>query len=229
MQVVRTADRRPTRWKNGGGITFEVASFPAGSGLDDFGWRISMAEVTQSGAFSIFPNVDRTLAIIEGRLLLDTVGQGIAVLDKQSPALTFSGDVLTVGTPVSEVVKDLNVMTRRGQFSAAVNRYAVLGKDSHLILKADVSVIIALTDISIKHENVHQELCRHDAIVVTKTENEKVELRKPLRRVGLEYFLVELWATSSNRNLYAQPLSGSDPRSLVDETPVTGGPMPAQS
>ena len=29
--------------------------------------------------------------------------------------------------------------------------------------------------------------------------------------------------------LCAQPLSGSDPRSLADETPVTGGPMPAQS
>ena len=199
MQVFRTVDRQPTRWKNGGGVTFEIASCPAGSGLDDFGWRISMAEVTQSGAFSVFPNVDRTLAIVEGRLLLDTGGQGIAVLDKQSPALSFSGDVLTVGTPVSEVVKDLNVMTRRGQFSATVNRYAVLGTDSHLIFNADVSVIIALSDISIKHKHIYQDLLRHDAILITKAENEEIELRKPLRGEGLEYFLVELTATSSNR------------------------------
>jgi environmental stress-induced protein Ves len=199
MQVFRTADRQPTRWKNGGGITFEVASFPAGSGLDDFGWRISMAEVTQSGAFSVFPDVDRALAIVEGRLLLDTVGQGIAVLDEQSPISTFSGDVLTVGTPVSEVVKDLNVMTRRGQFSATVNRYAVLGTDPHLIFNADVSVIIALSDISIKHQQMYQELLRHDAVLITKAENEEVELRKPLRGEGFEYFLVELTATSSNR------------------------------
>jgi environmental stress-induced protein Ves len=198
MQVFRTADRQPTRWRNGGGITFEVASFPAGSGLGDFLWRISMAEVTQSGAFSVFPNVDRTLAIIEGRLLLDTAGQGIAVLDQQSPALTFSGDVLTVGTPVSEVVKDLNVMTRRGQFSATVNRYAVLGTDSRLVFKTDVSVIIALSDIRIKHEHIYQELRRHDAILITKAENEEVELGKPLRGEGLEFFLVELRATSSN-------------------------------
>jgi uncharacterized protein len=201
MQVFRTADRQPTRWRNGGGITFEVVSFPAGSGLDDFLWRISMAEVTQSGAFSVFPNVDRTLAIIEGRLLLDTAGQGIAVLDQQSPALTFSGDVLTVGTPVSEVVKDLNVMTRRGQFSATVNRYAVLGTDSRLVFKADVSVIIALSDIRIKHEHIYQELRRHDAILITKAENEEVELGKPLRGEGLEFFLVELRATSSNLDI----------------------------
>ncbi|WP_210147850.1 HutD family protein [Aromatoleum petrolei] len=30
-------------WKNGGGVTLEVALQPAGAGLTDFDWRVSSA------------------------------------------------------------------------------------------------------------------------------------------------------------------------------------------
>ena len=53
-------------WKNGGGTTIEIAVSPHGAGLDDFDWRVSMAHVASHGPFSLFPNIDRTLAVLSG-------------------------------------------------------------------------------------------------------------------------------------------------------------------
>ena len=55
-----------TPWKNGGGTTREIAAFPPGAGLDDFGWRLSVAEVERDGPFSVFSGVDRTIVLLDG-------------------------------------------------------------------------------------------------------------------------------------------------------------------
>jgi environmental stress-induced protein Ves len=103
-------------WKNGGGTTAEVAAFPEGSGFETFGWRISMADVASDGPFSVFPGIDRTLIVVEGNgIELDV--EGIAYqLDETIPKLSFSGDDITNGRLLSGPTRDLNVMTRRGQF-----------------------------------------------------------------------------------------------------------------
>ncbi|MBB4039418.1 hypothetical protein GGR34_001060 [Microvirga flocculans] len=115
-RVIRNADLVRVPWKNGGGTTAEIAAFPEGSGFDTFGWRISMADVASDGPFSLFPGIDRTLIVIEGEgIELDV--EGIAYpLDRTSPKLSFSGDDITTGRLLSGPIRDLNVMTRRGQF-----------------------------------------------------------------------------------------------------------------
>ncbi|MBB3018489.1 hypothetical protein FHR70_001543 [Microvirga lupini] len=114
--VIRNEDLVRVPWKNGGGTTAEVAAFPEGSGFDTFGWRISMADVASDGPFSLFPGIDRTLIVVEGNgIELDV--EGIAYrLDKASPKLSFSGDDITTGRLLGGPIRDLNVMTRRGQF-----------------------------------------------------------------------------------------------------------------
>ena len=114
--VIRNEDLVRVPWKNGGGTTAEVAAFPEGSGFDTFGWRISMADVASDGPFSIFPGIDRTLIVVEGDgIELDV--EGIAYrLDEASPKLSFSGDDITSGRLLGGPIRDLNVMTRRGQF-----------------------------------------------------------------------------------------------------------------
>jgi len=115
-RVIRNEDLVRVPWKNGGGTTAEVAAFPEGSGFETFGWRISMADVASDGPFSVFPGIDRTLIVVEGEgIELDV--EGIAYpLDKSSPKLSFSGDDTTSGRLLSGPIRDLNVMTRRGQF-----------------------------------------------------------------------------------------------------------------
>lgn len=66
MKILRASEYKTMPWKNGGGVTVEIAIHPPSASMDAFDWRISMATVAQDGPFSSFPGIDRTLAIIEG-------------------------------------------------------------------------------------------------------------------------------------------------------------------
>jgi environmental stress-induced protein Ves len=117
MQVLRAAERLATPWKNGGGVTREVAAWPPGAGFEDFHWRVSMAEVLADGPFSVFPGVDRILAVLEGRLALEIDGARLELDGATAPAV-FPGDVPTAGRLLAGPVVDLNVMVRRGAVRA---------------------------------------------------------------------------------------------------------------
>ena len=56
----------PQRWKNGAGWTREIALGPAGASADDFGWRLSVAELEHDAPFSAFPGIDRCIVVIDG-------------------------------------------------------------------------------------------------------------------------------------------------------------------
>ncbi len=66
VRIRRSADLQPTPWKNGGGVTRELAAFPPHSNFADFIWRVSVADVHADGAFSAFPGIDRQIALLEG-------------------------------------------------------------------------------------------------------------------------------------------------------------------
>ena len=53
-ELLSAARRAAVPWKNGGGVTREVAAHPAGASLEDFDWRVSTAEVRAAGPFSGF-------------------------------------------------------------------------------------------------------------------------------------------------------------------------------
>ena len=64
MKHLAAAGYRRMPWKNGQGVTREIAREPAEG--EDFLWRLSIAEVAASGDFSLFPGYDRTITLIEG-------------------------------------------------------------------------------------------------------------------------------------------------------------------
>jgi environmental stress-induced protein Ves len=125
MHVLRAADRKASPWKNGGGVTREVCAWPPGAGFDDFRWRVSMAEVRADGPFSVFPGVDRVLAVLEGRLALDIEGRGTIELSAASAPAAFPGDAPTIGRLLAGPVTDLNVMSRRGAVRADLTRLQI--------------------------------------------------------------------------------------------------------
>ena len=113
-----SAEHIAVPWKNGGGVTREIAVFPIDAGMDDFLWRISMAEVTEAGPFSRFDGIDRHLTVLEGRLRLDLPDRRYPLFPGES--LAFEGDTPVTGTPLTTRVLDLNIMTRQGRFTAEV-------------------------------------------------------------------------------------------------------------
>jgi len=118
MHVLKAADYRRMPWKNGRGETREVAVHPRDAGLDTLGWRISMAVVADSGPFSLFPGIDRTLCILEGKGLALDIGDDASPhrLTVDSAPLFFAADRPSSGAPLDGPILDLNVMTRRGQY-----------------------------------------------------------------------------------------------------------------
>ncbi|GHG86274.1 HutD/Ves family protein [Pseudodonghicola xiamenensis] len=112
-QLLRAAERPFTPWKNGGGLTAEVLCVPQGAGFDAFDWRISTARVTQSGPFSIFPGVERSLSVIAGGAMILHFGDGADItISRQSEAVAFSGSRPCEAELQGEPLLDLNVMVR---------------------------------------------------------------------------------------------------------------------
>ena len=109
-------------WKNGGGSTREIVCFPPGAGMDSFAWRISVATIAQAGPFSAFAGVDRQIMLLDGdgvELVAQQAGIYHALQPRWQP-FAFAGDVALDCTLLGGTSTDFNVMTRRGEWTAAV-------------------------------------------------------------------------------------------------------------
>jgi environmental stress-induced protein Ves len=87
--------------------------------MDDFEWRVSLADVAADGPFSVFPGVDRVLTVIAGDgLVLEVEGK----TERLQPGVPFAfpGDADVVARLTSGPIRDLNVMVRRGAWTARV-------------------------------------------------------------------------------------------------------------
>ena len=116
-------DARRVPWKNGRGVTEELALFPEHASFErgDFSWRISKAAVDADGAFSSFPGFERILVVTRGAGLVLTHGDEAsrARLRALEP-YRFSGDWSTEGALVRGPVSDFNVIFRRDVVEAEV-------------------------------------------------------------------------------------------------------------
>ena len=162
--ILRAAERVAVPWKNGGGLTREVAVWPPESNFENFDWRVSLAEVHAGGPFSSFPGVDRQMAVLAGRLTLAIEGGESLTLSPDAPPLGFAGETRIVVQTTHGTVTDLNVMTRRGRFSAHLRRCVVRGTQQ-LTLPADVTVLIALSELTLRLQATEAMLSAFDALL----------------------------------------------------------------
>lgn len=163
IEVLRAAARAATPWKNGGGVTHEVAVHPLGSDFDTFEWRVSIAQVHAAGPFSSLPGVDRRLAVLEGSLSIVIGGQLRCELCADAIPHYFAGEESVHAHPVGGPVTDLNVMTRRARFSSSL----ALHRTQHATDFATQSgslVVVALTDLVLRSQTTTWHLARLDAV-----------------------------------------------------------------
>ncbi len=106
MKIIRQAELIETPWKNGGGVTRNVAS---ASMNGNHIWRLSIADVEQDGPFSDFTGLVRILTVIKGN--------GIALESKQGTMdarpwvpVRFDGALEIYGHLTSGPLTDLNLM-----------------------------------------------------------------------------------------------------------------------
>lgn len=105
-------------WKNGGGVTREIARSDDAQGLI---WRLSVADVDSAGPFSIFPGAARVLTVIEGRGLLLRHAGGVVAAEPGAP-VSFDGDIPVDCRLVDGPVRDFNLIHDPRRVRASVTR-----------------------------------------------------------------------------------------------------------
>ena len=117
--VVRLADVPPTPWRNGGGVTRELATWPE---KGDWDWRMSVAEVDASGPFSAFPGVTRWFAVLQGagvQLQIDGVRHQV---HREDAPIAFDGVAATDCNLLAGRTQDFNLMVRTAHGHASMQR-----------------------------------------------------------------------------------------------------------
>lgn len=120
LTVLRASAYPRMPWKNGGGSTEEVArDGQAGSdALDGFGWRLSIADIAQSGGFSRFAGYQRVITVLQGD------GMVLRIDSKDSrpllpfDALAFGGDSDVTCELLGGTIRDFNLIYSPLRFRA---------------------------------------------------------------------------------------------------------------
>ncbi|WP_207536627.1 HutD/Ves family protein [Sabulicella rubraurantiaca] len=110
--MIRRAAFETRPWRNGGGISHEIAWHP------DDDWRLSLAEIARGGPFSDYSGFDRTLTAI---------GEGLRLNGRLvGPApFSFAGEEKVEAVLEAGQVLAFNVITRRGAVTHSVQRTAL--------------------------------------------------------------------------------------------------------
>lgn len=152
LQMLCPEDYRAMPWKDGGGVTEQIAIEPADATLaSGFLWRLSMARVERSGPFSRFDGYDRTLLLLEGSgLELEFAGHGRVRLDTLLEPIAFSGDWEAHATLRKGPVRDLGIISDRARVHPEV-RVVALGPEPIPVHPASTAWVIGLKGRCVLH------------------------------------------------------------------------------
>ena len=142
-QILKAENYREGRWLNGLGLSWDIAATPHDAEAQDFEWRMALARIDSSVAFSHYPNVDRIFTLIEGHgLELVFNDRKILKVDKRFVPHEFAGDEKTACVVNNGPCRALNLFIRRGTWKASVR---VLSADDTLnIISAQTTLALAL-------------------------------------------------------------------------------------
>ena len=145
LHVVDPASYRRTPWKNGGGVTVDIADeYVAGAepgGWTGMVWRLGRTRIETPAPFSDLSGNDRILSVIGGRgLVLRPEGQ--APLDAREPfrPVRFPGEWAITSELENGPVEVLNLMADRSRVEIGV---AFLAASNELPLAPGLWVLYA--------------------------------------------------------------------------------------
>ncbi|MBC7428792.1 MAG: HutD family protein [Bacteriovorax sp.] len=160
-------------WKNGGGLTTELFRLP-GNYANSFLFRLSRAEVSIDGPFSIFPNIDRVLLLIEGSGFDLKSSERQVELSKKLVPLTFKGEEVFSCALLDGPCVDFNIMTDRSYANTVIS--VMHPQDNAVInLRADCDLKF-IYDISNeklikleKHDEYNLDVTKNSSLIIVDT------------------------------------------------------------
>lgn len=140
LRIVRASALKAMPWKNGGGVTREIAAYPVGARLDTFVWRVSVADVDEPGPFSRFAGIDRTLVLLAGAgMRLVESGGATHALSEPLSIARFDGEAAIDAQLVDGPTRDFNLMVRRDRARAELRVWQGAGRHT---LDADIALVL---------------------------------------------------------------------------------------
>lgn len=149
VQRFALADLPPEPWRNGGGWTRTVAATQVGARLR---WRISAADITQPGPFSVFEGIDRTAVLLRGPGLTLQGPQESVVFEGLGAVARFPGEWPLQAALGAGPARLWNVMVDRETLRADVQVHrgdrAVLDAPSTAVLLVVDGALDVLDDVA---------------------------------------------------------------------------------
>lgn len=126
--IIRLTDCPSQPWKNGLGSTRQIAAHPDGAGIDDFVWRVSLADVDSAAPFSAFPGIDRQIALLNGNGFTMTLDEDqVHALTTPFRPFAFAGEAKVTVVLADGPTRDFNLMVRRARASGDVQVWSEPG------------------------------------------------------------------------------------------------------
>lgn len=145
-------DCAPQAWRNGGGITHEMATWPADG---DWCWRVSVARIDRDGPFSVFAGVQRWFAVLEGQGVELCWTDATLRLGVSDDPHTFPGEHPCDARLLDGPTLDFNLMARG--LGGHLRRQQHKGKQAPWPANAHVGVF-ACTDCNWTSDRIPQNL-----------------------------------------------------------------------
>lgn len=163
FQLLSPEQWQTQAWRNGGGITHQLARSDDTTGLR---WRVSIAEVASDGPFSRFEQTDRIIMLLKGNgFCLHGAEDQPVVLDKALVPFAFAGETAIDCCLIDGPVQDFNLMIRRSVVKASLQVLSVteplsltLANEALLYL-ASGQLQVSFKDQSYQLEVEHSLLC----------------------------------------------------------------------
>ncbi|MGU9823923.1 HutD/Ves family protein [Pseudomonas sp. LF090] len=159
VKVWRATDYIRMPWKNGGGSTEEITR-DAGTGLDGFGWRLSIADIAESGGFSTFAGYQRVITVIKGAGMVLTVdGEEQRGLLPLQP-FAFSGESEVLCRLITGPIRDFNLIYSPQRYQA---RFQWIDGVQRFFTTAQTVLVFSVAD---EVKVLDQKLGHHDCLQV---------------------------------------------------------------
>jgi uncharacterized protein len=154
MRIIRFNDLQQTPWKNGGGITREIAIARVSDVLI---WRLSIADVSSDGPFSRFDGLTRILTVIEGRGM-ELISPHATLQADYAVPVSFDG-ALEIQTRLKDgPLRDLNLIynssfcTGHAQVIATESKHVVEAKSGRITALHCMVGAVALGETELLHK-----------------------------------------------------------------------------
>jgi len=176
LTLLRAVNYPRMPWKNGGGSTEEITR-DAGEGLDGFGWRLSIADIGESGGFSVFEGYLRIITVLQGAgMTLNIDGKDSEALLPSDP-FAFSGDSQVSCTLLDGPIRDFNLIYSPARYRARLQWIDVL-QPQRFFSSANVFLVFSAAEQMAANVAEHppQLLDRHDCLQLDNAEGSLLEV-----------------------------------------------------